>query len=98
MLRRQLKQKYWENHCILETKEGLNKMTFKQDVGERVKYVNISREALQTKEKPVQTFRTDKRPLQASFRKISWQSKYIHKTTNNLRQLYSNMHSEFNYT
>lgn len=71
MLRRQLKQKYWENHCILETKEGLNKMTFKQDVGERVKYVNISREALQTKEKPVQTFRTDKRPLQASFRKIS---------------------------
>ena len=46
-------------------------VTSKQNVGERVKYVNISREALQTKEKRVQTFGTDKRPLQASFRKIS---------------------------
>ena len=55
MLRRQLKQKYWENHCILETKEGFTRMvTFKQDVGERVKYVSISRDALQTKEKQVQ--------------------------------------------
>ena len=42
-------------------------VTFKQDVGETIKYVNISREALQTKENQIQTFRTDKKTPSGKF-------------------------------